>query len=104
MLPSLGELIGEEKRRDAVHVAIAPATAAEVLQPGQNVGFVEQGNVDLVGAVDQCIGIVDPFLTDPVPRNERCWVLLYPNSIAGLRHVWTHPAFTANSRKPQESS
>jgi hypothetical protein len=86
----LGELIKDENpQRDAIHVAVAPAIAAERLNPGQHVGF----SGSLVGRVASPIGIVDPFLKDPVPEGTRFWLFLYPGSITSLRHDWTHPAF-----------
>ena len=39
--PRLGQLIEDgDRRRDAIHVAVAPVTAAERLAPGQHVGLV----------------------------------------------------------------
>jgi hypothetical protein len=94
--PNLGDLITDgDRRRDAVHVAVAPVTAAEELRPGQHVGFTPAGQTELVGPVDpsQHIGIVDPFLKDQVHPGQRFWLFLYPNTVTSLRHVWTHPAF-----------
>jgi hypothetical protein len=94
--PQLGRLIEDgERRRDAVHIALAPVTAADRLTPGQHVGFVQAGNVELVGRCDDNVGIVDPFLAEHVEPGQRFWLFLYPGTITGLRHVWTHPAFTA---------
>lgn len=94
--PQLGSLIETgERRRDAVHVAIAPVTAATELAPGQHVGFVRDGDTDTVGESDTPVGVVDPFLTDRVQPGQRFWLCLYPNTITGLRHIWTHPAFAA---------
>ena len=94
--PQLGRLIEDgERRRDAVHIALAPVTAADRLTPGQHVGLVQAGIVELVGPCDHNIGIVDPFLAEDVEPGQRFWLFLYPGTITGLRHVWTHPAFTA---------
>jgi hypothetical protein len=93
--PSLGRLITDgDRRRDAVHVAVAPVTAAGRLAPGQHVGFVRAGDTEMVGAGENPVGIVDPFLRQDVQPGQRFWLFLYPNTVTSLRHVWTHPAFT----------
>jgi hypothetical protein len=98
--PQLGQLIQDgDRRRDAIHIAVAPVTAAEKLLPGQHVGFVNDpdrpGNTEIVGMwAEEKIGIVDPFLVNAIEEGERFWLFLYPNTITSLRHVWTHPAFT----------
>lgn len=89
----LGNLIGPDARRDAVHIAIAPVIAAEKLQPGQHVGFVKQGDSEHVGDCEEPIGIVDPFLKRMVQRDERFYLCLYPNTTTSLRHEWSHTAF-----------
>jgi hypothetical protein len=94
--PTPGNLIDEnERQRDAIHVAVAPVTAAERLVPGQHVGFVtaDREHVGPLESQENCLGIVDPFLLQPVEQGERFWLFLYPNSITSLRHYWTHPAF-----------
>jgi len=101
--PRLGQLIEDgDRRRDAIHIAVAPVTATERLAPGQHVGLVQEGNTELVGSCDRDIGIVDPFLAEGVEPGQRFWLFLYPGTITGLRHVWTHPAFTAASAAVKE--
>ncbi len=91
--PRLGRTITDgDRRRDAVHVAVAPVTAVERLVPGQHVGLT-RGDTEHAGPAAECIGIVDPFLTAAVEAGERFWLFLYPNTVTSLRHVWTHPAF-----------
>ncbi len=41
------------------------------------------------------IGIVDPFLTDPVLPGQCFYMFLYQNMVTSLRHEWEHPDFTA---------
>ncbi len=86
----LGRLITESRERDAVHVAVVPVMAAQVLSPGERVGLDGDGKAM---AKDEPIGIVDPFLWEDVQPGERFWLWLTPGSITSLRHDWTHPAF-----------
>lgn len=90
---TVGKIIADDEQQDAIHFAVAPVVAAQMLLPGSHVGFVEDGNQQLVGAAGKHLGIVDPFLTSAVKQGERFWLFLYPNTISGLRHQWTHPAF-----------
>lgn len=91
---SLGQLIGEDARRDAIHIAVAPVVADVQLWPGQPIGPVN-GDTSRAQPVlgPTPLGIVDPFLTAPVYPGQRCWMFLLPNTITGLRHEWTHPGF-----------
>lgn len=95
--PNLGHTPPEDSRRDAIHVAVAPVIAGHSLPPGYHVGVMSDG---CFGDVDVKVGIVDPFRETWVSPGERFWLLLYPGTITGLRHVWTHPAFKT---KPPEA-
>lgn len=89
---TLGQLITDDPKKDAVHVAIAPATAEGPLNPGAHV-FVANGYASLPEGRQKAVGIVDPFLTEPVKEGEVFWVFVYPNTVKDLRHEWSHPAF-----------
>jgi hypothetical protein len=94
-------LEGDDEKRDAIHVAIAPVVADERLWPGQDVGFIDN-SLERVGVSDRPIGIVDPFLTSAVCPDDRFWLLLYPGSVTSMRHEWLHPSF--HERKTREES
>ena len=99
---NFGQLITTPQQRDAVHVAVAPVTAGEALEPGQHVGFTEDGKV---GTSETPIGIVDPYLKQDVNPGEQFWLFLYPKTVTNLRHDWTHPAFgSVDNRNVEESN
>lgn len=103
--PVLGRLITNgDRRRDAIHIAVAPVTAAGRLAPGQHVGFVTAGDTETVGACETPIGIVDPFLPGDVLPGQRFWLFMYPNTVTSLRHVWTHPAFAPRAPQPAKGN
>ena len=85
--------------RDAIHIAIATVVADVQLSPGAHVGFIGESRERVSSEATRYVGIVDPFLTVPVPENARFWLLLYPYSITSLRHEWTHPAFEDDDSK-----
>lgn len=90
----IGKLLGSDAKRDAIHVAVAPVIAAEFdLRAGDHVGFVDGSQEAVSLNARTKIGIVDPFLTKLVKQGERFYLFLYPNTVTGLRHDWTHPAF-----------
>ncbi len=90
----LGEVLDreEEYKKDAVHVAIAPIRARELLQPGAHVA-VEDGEAFLPTGREKAVGVVDPFLKAPLQEGERSWCFVFPNTVKGLRHEWDHPSF-----------
>lgn len=92
----IGKLITTPQQRDAIHVAVLPAIAAQQLSPGSHVGLRESDQRAYYWDPysDKTIGIVDPFLTHPVHEGETFWLFLYPNTITALRHHWTHPSLT----------
>ena len=92
-LETLGYVISEKEARDAIHLAVEPVIAGETLQPGQHIGLTAG---KIATSSEPHLGIVDPFLVQPVRANERFWLVVYPRQIRSLRHVWEHPAFPAS--------
>jgi hypothetical protein len=93
----LGTVPNGSEGRDAVHVAIIPARAAQLLDCGQPVKM-NAANEAVPCPVDQAVGVVDPFRTENRRRvfeGEWFWLCLYPKTITGLRHVWEHPTFAS---------
>lgn len=83
--------------RDAVHVAVLSVVASEIMYPGQDIGIkpmaLQNNEYIAYGDAEPFIGIVDPFIKVVVQKGERFWMYLYPRTITGLSHQWTHPAF-----------
>ncbi len=96
---SIGKIITTPQERDAIHIAVAPMTAAELLQPGQHVGLTHDG---AAGFSNDPIGVVDPFLKTVVRKGAKFWLFLYPNTITSLRHEWIHPAFVVSAKQESE--
>jgi len=93
-LASLGTIIDANEKRDAIHLAVEPVIAGENLRPGDHIMLTEgKAYFDHSTGRQFALGIVDPFLTVPVAKGERFWLIVYPRQITSLRHVWDHPAF-----------
>lgn len=89
-LATLGTIIDDTQHRDAIHLAVIPMRAPCLLGSGTHVG---KDGMPMVPYSPGAVGIVDPFLRQPVERGEWFWLVIYPRVITSLRHVWTHPAF-----------
>lgn len=89
-LETLGTIIDDTQKRDAIHLAVLPMIASGTLRPGEDVGVIHgKASFD----AEPKLGIVDPFLKRDVLAGERFWLVLYPRMVTSLRHVWSHPAF-----------
>lgn len=94
--PNLGELCDDKAMRDAVHIACAPVVVGkgQTLEPGERVGLIEG---ELVSENDsrkpKVIGVIDPFLKCCVREGQKVWLMLLPNTVTSLRHLWQHDAF-----------
>lgn len=88
--PKLGQLIEGEGFRDAIHIAVISGRLKGSTFPGFETGICSDG--EFSNAMPT-IGVIDPFLpsTTQLKKGDHVWVLLKPNSINGLRHVWSHP-------------
>lgn len=97
---TIGTIHQAAYERDAIHIAVMPVYASEALKPGQHIGFCEGGYHVTASPPEpyKLIGIVDPFLPKEVEKGQRFWMMLYPNTITGLKHVWSHPAVAADGR------
>lgn len=88
---TLGNLISSKQSKDAIHVAVVPMKASEMLRPAQRVGIIQDG---FAGPSSIVVGIVDPYLVDVVPKGADFWLCLLPGTVTGMRHEWEHPAFS----------
>lgn len=93
-LEKIGKFLEGSEGRDAVHIAILPATSEEILSPATRVGLLTVGEklVTVSARKTPYLGVVDPFLPTRTKLGDRFWVFLFPQTITSLRHVWTHPA------------
>lgn len=96
--PAVGRLLSGTEGRDAIHFALAPVRAQCRLVAGEHVGVRFDDGVYWARPDWDNVGIVDPFLREPVPAGEWCWLFLYPGTITDLRHVWRHRAFQGGKK------
>lgn len=94
--PAIGEFLTGTEYRDAIHIAVMPVVAAENLSSGDHIGLIKGLESHQAVKDENTIGIVDPFLLEPVVEGDHFYMFLYPNTITSLRHEWTHPAFEDN--------
>ncbi len=97
-LATLGTIIDEHQKRDAIHLAVEPVIAGHILDPGDHI-MVRNG-VASVARPGKGLGIVDPFLIGRIEKGQRFWFVMYPRQVHSLRHVWTHPAFPDEAGTP----
>jgi hypothetical protein len=93
-LETLGTIIDDTQKRDAIHLAVEPVVAKAILFPGQDVAADGSPN-------GKHVGIVDPFLKKRVNPGEIFWLVIYPRQIKSLRHVWSHPDFPQSPDFPE---
>ena len=90
----IGQFLDDKQHRDAIHIAIAPVKAGDILRAGQEVSLDEKDQgIAVLPRGRAKVGIVDPFLPRSVKKGEYFYLFLFPNTVTSLRHEWTHPAF-----------
>lgn len=103
----IGKLLNDEATRDAVHIAVLPVISHQTyIYPGELVKLVfgTTNRVIRTSVNDtQSIGVADPFLKEPAAEGERFFVFIHPNTISGMRHIWTHPQID-NVQPPANAS
>jgi len=72
---------------------VEPVVAGARLDPGTHVRLDDGVAYRTMKTGNESVGIVDPFLIEPVEAGEMFWLVVYPRQITSLRHVWEHPAF-----------
>lgn len=88
-LETLGTVLTTPQKRDAIHLAVIPVIADELLSPSDPISQVNgKAFRDKEG-----LGIVDPFVSRNIAKGEHFWMIIKPRLITSLRHVWEHPAF-----------
>lgn len=101
-LETLGGILNEAQKRDAIHLAVEPVIAGQALSPGDDVGLDEKGRAVRRGV--KLLGIVDPFLPVSLEPGDRFWLVVYPRRITSLRHVWEHPDFPASGETSETAA
>ncbi len=89
--PNIGHLIEGPAARDAIHIAVAPVRAGVRCDPGVRVGMLPDGSVS--PHVWPKVGVIDPYLESQVEAGQQVWLFMFPGTVTGLRHEWSHPAF-----------
>lgn len=96
----IGTIHDHEEARDAIHIAVAQVGAGENMVAGDHIGFKNDKSTAYKAGVSY-IGIVDPYLVNPVQKGKLFYMFLYPNTITSLNHSWTHPAFADDNNKAE---
>ena len=96
-LETLGTIHKYKERRDAIHLGVEPVVAGESgLGAGDYLKWENSNRERVVFAdpdTDSVIGIVDPFIREPINEGDSFWLIVLPREITSLVHVWEHPSF-----------
>ena len=76
--------------RDAIHVPVISGTAGGDFDSGQPVRYFEPTKVWHACPLADAHGVANPW-QEKVKRGDLFWILISPNTISELQHVWNHP-------------
>lgn len=88
----LGKTPEELGVKDAVHVAIVSVRASLAMEPGSKCLMNENG--EAYPSNNKSIGIADPFLKGTIKRGQNFLLILNPDAIDNVQHIWDHPKFS----------
>lgn len=88
----LGKVPQELGMKDAVHVAIVSVRAAEAMEPGTKCSMNADGEAETNNS--KSIGVADPFLKKTILRGDYFNLVLNPDVVDNVTHVWDHPKFS----------
>lgn len=100
-LATLGTIITESEKRDAIHLAVYPVESADYFIPSMDCKLDDDGKAARASGAEDGVGIVDPFLREQVKPGEWFWLVVYPRQITSLRHVWEHKSFPVSGETEQ---
>lgn len=101
----LGTIPPKNGYRDATHVAVIGCKLASSMLRGALVVVEKIDGVWTARAPkdkEKTTGIIDPFFWGKPKSGSEVWVILHPNSVIGLRHVYVHPELDKNSSYEEE--
>ena len=64
-LETLGTIIDSEQKRDAIHLAVEPVEAGEMIKPGSRIGILNGKAYEITYSNEiKDLGIADPFIDE----------------------------------------
>lgn len=100
--PKLGNIITANEERDAVHVAIAPIKAGEILQPGSPIRLVGR-KAYFTSDRENSVVCVDPFLAAQVEEGKTFWLLMNPREVIAMKHIWASANLEGTSERDSDA-
>ena len=101
-LKTLGTIIDETAKRDAIHLAVEPVIAGHLASTRRRYRISRRAipRQESSAGANNPVGIVDPFLETTVFTGQHFWLVVYRRQQSrALRHVWTHPGFPERSSR-----